>query len=99
MGEIDVEPGTILKSDDEAMGESFRPIFRADVRAPFEINDRVDLVFEGCELLLDGFDLSRFGFLLELEANNMTEGSACFLFCGNCFFVVIGHGENWNKGG
>ncbi len=99
MGKIDVESGTILEGDDEAMGEAFGAIFGADIGAPLEVGDGVDLAFEGGEFLLDGFNLSRFSVFLELEADDVAESSGCFLFGGGSFFVMIGHGENWNEGG
>ena len=99
MGKVDVESGTILEGDDEAMGEAFGAIFGAHIGAPLEVGDGVDLAFEGGEFLLNGFDLSRFGGFLELEADDVAESSGGFLFGGGSFFVVISHGENGDEGG
>ena len=99
VGKVNVETGAVLEGYDKTMRETFGAVFGADVGAPLEVDDGMDLSFEGGKFLLDIFDLLGFGFFFEFEADDMTEESGCFFFSGWNFFVVIGHSESWNEGG
>ncbi len=99
VGNVGFQARFVLKAYDEAMSVALGVIFRADIGAPLEIGDGVDLLFERGELALDFFDLLRLGVVLELETDDVAIGSGGFFFGGGSFFVVIGHGENRNKGG
>ena len=96
---IDLEAGHVLEADDKAMSEAFGAVLRADVGAPLEAGDGVDLPLEGCKFLFDVLNLGGRGIFFELKTNDVAKRRGCFGFSGRCFFVMIGHGENWDEGG
>lgn len=99
MGQVDVEAGLVLEGHDEAMSKAFGPILGAHVGAPFEIHDGIDLAFEGREFGFQLFDLGGRRFFLELETDNVAEGSGHFFFGGGFFAVMVGKGESGKESG
>lgn len=98
VGKVDVESGLVLEGHDEAMGKALGTVLGAHIGAPLEINDRFDLALESGKFGFELLDLFGGGFLLEFEADDMTERSGHFFFSGGFFFVVIGKRKDRNKG-
>lgn len=68
---IDVHAGLVFEGEEEAVGVAVVLVFGADVGAPLVAGDGVDLLGQGGEGVLDGFDLVRRGGVLELEEDDM----------------------------
>ena len=64
---IDIEPGLVLETDEETMGQAVVFIFLTEIGAPLEAGDGVNFCWEAGKVLFDAGNLLGFGIVIKFE--------------------------------